>query len=87
MIQKTHCIGKVDADPDEEAAKMADSPGSVVQVALSAISLPIGIEKRINEASGFFWARHIYTIEAQTEDESIADLSYIWLDVSIFVCL
>ena len=54
MIQKTHCIGKVDADPDEEAAKMADSPGSVVQVALSAISLPIEIEKRINEASFFF---------------------------------
>jgi len=56
MIQKTHCIGEVDADPDEEATKMADSPGSVVQVALSAISLPIEIEKRINVtvASGFF---------------------------------
>ena len=62
MIQKTHCIGEVDADPDEEATKMADSPGSVVQVALSAISLPIEIEKRINVtvASGFF-EKAIYT--------------------------
>lgn len=89
MIQKTHCIGEVDADPDEEATKMADSPGSVVQVALSAISLPIEIEKRINVtvASGFFWESHIYTIEAHAEAENIADLSYAWLDVSMSVCL
>ena len=46
-------VNKVDADPDEEATKMADSPGSVVQARCSAAAAACSVSKSVRQCKAF----------------------------------